>query len=102
MLRVELFYCLGLLGRIVFDILRLVHNHIIPINRGKMLFITKRQGIGGDYHVVLFRLLFKCFTRKPLVTMVDHSLERRREPLHFLMPVTYNGHWADEQSWTRF
>ena len=40
---VQLFYGLGLLGGVVFDILRLVHNHVFPLKMGEMFFVAQRQ-----------------------------------------------------------
>ena len=79
--RRELLDGLGLLGRLILDILRLINHNVLPLNGFEMFFITQSQCIGRNYNIMFSGFLCKCLVGQPLRPIVDHDIERGAKAL---------------------
>ena len=86
-----------LLGLDRLDVLRLVENQAVPLDRGQRIAIAQSQRIGGDDQIRRARRARKRAPPEPFAAMMHMHPQAGSEPLRLALPVAGHRHRADQQ-----
>ena len=78
---------LGLLGRRVLDVLRLVQDDLAPAHLRQQVRVAAHQAVAGDDHVVLLSLIQEILTARPPSPVMKQRAQVRGEALDLPLPV---------------
>src|SRR5262249_23475314 len=95
-LRGQLARGLGGAGRRVLDVLGLVQDHLVPLDRGQRRLVAVEQGVGAQDHVVAGGQRGEL-RDVALGAVVHEPPQRRREARQLALPVTHDGRRAHQQ-----
>src|SRR5579859_3604772 len=88
---------LGLPGRMVLDVLRLVADNPPPRNLRQILQVPCRDPVGGDHQIGRRQRLGKLVPAQPIPTVMHVNLQSRSELGCLLFPIAHQTHRANKK-----